>query len=255
LQLALGRLGIPLVGALARGWRLLHFSAIALATALSPSVYDRAQLQRTARRIWLTSWQVLPWFSGLSALISLVLSRVVVVTAASYGLSKYALEMLVRVLVIELIPLAAALFVALRSAADDRRAIPAPPAEDTLESWSRSAVEAVPHVTATAFAVWLLAAVSSFIALLLAYIVVYGFSPWGVGIYTRTVGQVFEPAVSYILVLKTVLFSWAVAVIPAAADRLSSPRRRARPGAPAGMVQLFVVLILIEAASLSLKYL
>ena len=38
-----------------------------------------------------------------------------VVTALSYGLSRYALEMVVRVLVLELIPLSAALFAALRS--------------------------------------------------------------------------------------------------------------------------------------------
>ena len=50
----------------------------------------------------------------LSTLISLVVIRIVLVTALSYGLSQYALEMVVRVLVLELIPLAAALFAALR---------------------------------------------------------------------------------------------------------------------------------------------
>ena len=55
------------------------------------------------------------WFCVLSALISLVIIRIVVVTALSYGLSGYALEMVVRVLVLELIPLTASLFVALRS--------------------------------------------------------------------------------------------------------------------------------------------
>jgi len=38
----------------------------------------------------------------------------VVVTALSYGLTAYALEMVIRVLVLELIPLTAALFVAMR---------------------------------------------------------------------------------------------------------------------------------------------
>ena len=37
-----------------------------------------------------------------------------IVTALSYGLTQYALEMVVRVLVLELIPLTAALFAALR---------------------------------------------------------------------------------------------------------------------------------------------
>lgn len=51
----------------------------------------------------------------MSTLLSLVLIRVVVVTALSYGLSQYALQMVVRVLVLELIPLSAAMFVALRA--------------------------------------------------------------------------------------------------------------------------------------------
>jgi phospholipid/cholesterol/gamma-HCH transport system permease protein len=55
-------------------------------------------------------------FLVLSALVSLVLIRIVVATAMSYGLSQYALEVLVRTLVLELIPLYAAMFVALRYA-------------------------------------------------------------------------------------------------------------------------------------------
>ena len=70
---------------------------------------------RTAQHIYTSTWQVMPWFTALSALLSLVLIRIVVVTALSYGLSQYALQMVVRVLVLELIPLSAALFVALRA--------------------------------------------------------------------------------------------------------------------------------------------
>jgi phospholipid/cholesterol/gamma-HCH transport system permease protein len=67
-----------------------------------------------ARHVYLGTAPLLPWFTVLCALVSLVVIRIVVVTAASYGLSQYALEMVVRVLVLELIPLTAALFVALR---------------------------------------------------------------------------------------------------------------------------------------------
>ena len=59
---------------------------------------------------------MLLWFIVLSSLISLVIIRIVVVTAVSYGLSQYALEMVVRVLVLELIPLTAVVFAALRCA-------------------------------------------------------------------------------------------------------------------------------------------
>ncbi|HBZ05508.1 MAG TPA: ABC transporter permease, partial [Massilia sp.] len=96
-------------------WYMFHLGAIALVTALSPSTYSRATRHATARYIHAGTWQVLPWFTLLSALISLVIIRIVLVTALSYGLSRYALEMVVRVLVLELIPLSAALFAALRA--------------------------------------------------------------------------------------------------------------------------------------------
>jgi hypothetical protein len=66
------------------------------------------------RQIYLATAPLLTWFVMLSALVSLVLIRIVVATSVSYGLSQYALEVLVRTLVLELIPLYAALFVAVR---------------------------------------------------------------------------------------------------------------------------------------------
>lgn len=239
-------------------WFMLHFGAVVLVMALSPSTYSKAHRANTAQTIYTSTWQVLPWFTAMAALLSLVLIRVVVVTALSYGLSQYALQMVVRVLVLELIPLSAAMFVALRAglafnagATDLKRqeGTALPPL-----SLQRLRIELVPRVLATAFAVLALAMVSSMIALVLAYLTVYGLSPWGLPGYTRTVGQVFDLAVTLGFILKTVFFSLAVAIVPMAAS-LEAPRQPAnldtvQPGA----VRLFLVLLLIEAASLAVKY-
>src|SRR5574339_1072320 len=95
-------------------WRITRFGAVIGVMALSPLSYSRAQRRTIARHIVLDTAPVLLWFTLLSSLICLVIARIVVVTALSYGLTQYAHEMLVRVLVIELIPLTAALFVAVR---------------------------------------------------------------------------------------------------------------------------------------------
>ncbi|MBP6720620.1 MAG: ABC transporter permease, partial [Rhodoferax sp.] len=84
---------------------MIHFGAAVLVMALSPSTYNRRHRAVTSRYIYRNTWEVLPWFTVMSTLLSLVLIRVVVVTALSYGLSQYALQMVVRVLVLELIPL------------------------------------------------------------------------------------------------------------------------------------------------------
>ena len=95
-------------------WQIVYFGAVIGVMALSPASYSAAQRRRIARHIVLDTAPVLVWFTLLSSLLCMVIARIVVATALSYGLTQYAHEMLVRVLVIELIPLTAALFVAVR---------------------------------------------------------------------------------------------------------------------------------------------
>ena len=230
--------------------------AVALVLACSPSTYTPAHRHATARQIYLGAWQVLPWFTALATLLSLAIIRIVLVTASSYGLSKFALEMVVRVLVLELIPLAAALFVALRAGMRFSVSSLDLLAADRSETarW-RLRRELVAEVSGNAVAVLTLAMASSIIVLVLAYLNVYGLSPWGLGDYTRTVGRVFEPDVTIGFALKTVLFGFAVAVIPAAAlVEIQRFGRRNLSTMQPGAVRLLFVLFVIEAASLAVKY-
>jgi phospholipid/cholesterol/gamma-HCH transport system permease protein len=251
--------GRALLRGLRSWWHMLHFGAMALVLALTPSSHGRAQRLATAQHMVASTWQVLPWFSTLTALLSLVLIRIVVVSAQSYGLSQFALEMVVRVLVLELIPLSAALFVALRAglafnagAAEHQRWYQA---DSSLGiSLERLRNELVPHVLADAFAVLALAMISCALALVLAYLMVYGISPWGLAAYTRTVGRVFDLAVTLGFVLKLMFFSLAVAVVTMAASVEAARAPVSGSTVQPGAVRLFLVLLLIEAASLVVKY-
>ena len=103
----------------ARRWalawgRIVYLGAVILVLVLSPSSYTRSARHTLARQIYLDTAPILMGFTVLAALLALVITRIVVVTALSYGLSRYALEMVIRVLVLELIPLTATLFVAMR---------------------------------------------------------------------------------------------------------------------------------------------
>ena len=61
--------------------------------------------------------KVLGSFTLACALLSYVLVRITIRAAADYGVAEYAQQLVMSVLVLELVPLAAALFVALRSGA------------------------------------------------------------------------------------------------------------------------------------------
>ncbi|MET0267354.1 MAG: ABC transporter permease [Duganella sp.] len=236
-------------------WRLLNFSILMLTVAVMPATYRRANRRILAHHLVRDTVPNLVWFGVLSALVSLVLIRIVVVTSQSYGLTRYALDLVVRVLTLELIPLTAAAFVALRTTlpaglefAQRRKA----GAASTLEELRG---EFFPRVAAGIFSVWMLAAVCCLLTLVLAYLSLYGFTPWALSGYTRVVGQVFNPAVALILVMKIVFFSFAVGLIPMASSFYAGGSYRVKvTHGLSDMVRLFAVILLIEIASLMGNY-
>ncbi|SFU85807.1 MlaE family ABC transporter permease [Pseudoduganella namucuonensis] len=239
-------------------WQLVHFAVLVASLALMPSSYRAAQRTALARHLVLGSAPHLLWFSLLATLISLVIIRVVVVTSASYGLSRYALEMVVRVLVLELIPLIAALFVALRSTlpagVEFARLSAAGERDARYHGVTGLRREFFPRAVSGIFAVWLLGAISCVLTLVLAYLSIYGINPYALQGYTRVVGQIFNPAVTLILVLKIVFFSFAVGLIPLASAYHGSSERLRHVYGLSDMVRMFSVLLLIEAASLMGNY-
>ena len=242
-------------------WRLVHLGAMILVLAVSPSSYNPASRLVLMRQIYLNTAPLLTGFSLLCALVTVVITRIVLVTALSYGLSQYALQVVIRVLVLELIPLTAALFVALRCTIPDGAELTAMQASGHLEQLRARGIEPVrrevlPRVVAGLVAGITLAALSCVVALVVAYMAVYGFNVSGLAIYTRLFGQVFSPAVTLIFVLKTFAYCLAVSLIPMASAlyglgdgggvRTSAEMR--------GLVRMFAVLLVIEVVSLVGNY-
>ncbi len=241
-------------------WQIIHFGALILVLALSPSSYAGANRSALARHVYLGTAPILLWFIVLSSLVSLVIIRIVVVTSVSYGLSQYALEMVVRVLVLELIPLTAAVFVALGCALPNAEDIATMRARGEFDALAQQGVdplrrEVLPRVAAAMFSVLMLVAVSCFVTAMLAYVSIYGFTLGAFAGYTRTFGQVFNPAVSMIFVLKSFFFGVAVALIPVASVFYERSRGRMRMSMELqSLIRLFLVILLVEVASLVGNY-
>jgi phospholipid/cholesterol/gamma-HCH transport system permease protein len=263
----LRRLQLGAIAWLSSWWRLLHFAVLMLSLALYPSSYGRRHRKALACQIVSATAPNLAWYGVLCALVSLVLIRIVVVTSQSYGLSRFALEMVVRVLVLELIPLTAAAFVALRTTLpgalefSQRRPLAAMPAESAnpptviVATGTELRRDFFPRVAAGVFSVWMLAAVNCVLTLVITYWALYGFTPWALGGYTRVVGQVFSPAVALILVLKIGFFSLAVGLIPMASSFYFGASYFGKvTNGLRDMVRLFAVMLLIEVASLMGNY-
>lgn len=241
-------------------WHAVQLGAQILVLVLSPSSYRHGRSRAVLLHLVHAVLPLLPWFLVLSALISLVLIRIVTATASSYGLSQYALEVLVRTLVLELIPLTAALFVALRHALPGAEQLRAQlrtrqRAGQPIPGIEGLAALLLPRALAGLHSVVLLASLSGVVALLLSYLMVYGASPWGFAAYTRDVGAVFTPVVSLIFAFKTFFFSLAVAVVPlAGAAEPDTEGRFTRRSDMSEFARLFSVLLLVEIASLAGNY-
>lgn len=241
---------------LAGWWRVLYLGAQIMVLAVSPSSYGLANRVLLARHVVLATAPILLWFTLLCALATLVITRIVVVTALSYGLSQYALQLIIRVLVLELIPLGAALFVALRSTIASSAELAEMRLRGELVALADPLrQEAMPRVVAGMFASITLAALSCVVALVLAYLAVYGFTLSALPAYTRLFGQVFNPAVTLIFVLKTLFFSLAVALMPIASALYDEAPAGMRHGAELrALARMFVVILLIEMVSLVGNY-
>ncbi len=183
----------PPLTVLSRTTRPFVEAASRLLAAFTPATWTLAVRREAAQRLWTDAAQILPRFVLLSGLLSLAIVHIVVVTTQSYGLSQFALSTVMRLLVVELLPLLAAINVAL---------MPTPQGEVNS-----------PHVISRSMLVIALATVSSSLALGIAYLGVYGLTPWGLATFTHTVGQVFDPIVLLALALKTLLFAVSVATL------------------------------------------
>jgi len=245
-----------------RSWRrLARFAGFATVAALSPAAYTRAAREIAVRHIYVTAWKVVPGYLAFSALLSLVLIEVVNNAARSYGLTAYALELVLRVLVLELIPFITAVFVALRSGSADGAEIALMRVSGALDDREEAGAsplhhELAPRIVGSALSVFTLTTLASALAMYIAYASFFGTSVSGFHVFTRVVGHIFDLPILIGLLLKCLVFGLAVALIPLATGL------EAEPGEPrsvpltvvAGLVKLFFVIGLIEILSLVVKY-
>ena len=245
----------------AAAWaRITFFGAVMVVRALSPRSYGPETRYNLARHVYVDTAPILGWFTVLISLFTLIITRIVIVTSESYGLSQYALEMVVRVLLVELIPLTAALFVALRCTIPSGAALVEMRRIGHFRTLRRRrldpiAVEVLPRLLAGIFACITLAALSCVVAGVLAYLAVWGTTTAGLQSYMHTTGRVFNPMFTFIFILKTLFFAIAVSIIPMASGLNNIEDDGSRESAALqGLVRMFGVLLVLEALSLVGNY-
>lgn len=242
--------------------RVFRFATTAIVGVLSPSTYNRATRLIVQKQIYFTAWQILPGFAVFAALFSILIIEIVGTTARKYGLYEYALELIVRILVLEILPLMTALFIALRTGAAINTEVALMKIQNELDALQRIGIdpmrlELLPRVVGGTISVLALTAVNVVVALWLTHLLIIDFHPWTLttGDFTRMIGKVLDMPALLLLWAKTLAFGFAVTVIPIS-EGLSTPQKLfyAPIAVLRGMVRLFFALMLIEAAALAIVY-
>src|SRR6185436_14850700 len=195
-----------------KAWgRAALFASAAAAAALSLSAYTARTRALAMREIYFNAWHVLPGFTLFMALLSAVVIRVTVGLARDYGLAQFALELVLRAVVLELIPLLTAFYVALRSGAAIVTEVAMMRVSGELDELFAAHLdpyerEFVPRIAAAAVSVFALTIVSCTVVMFIAYLVTYGANPSGFAEYSRTVARVFGPGALAGLVIKCLAF-------------------------------------------------
>jgi phospholipid/cholesterol/gamma-HCH transport system permease protein len=243
-----------------RTWRVAHFGALTALLAFTPSTYRGAHRRQLAAQLVDDTVPCLLRFPLMGAVVTALITQIVLAITGDYGLSRYALEMVIRVLVLELIPITSALYVALRCSVPNAAEVSRMRRKGVFSSMAAQGLDPMrlailPRVMSAAFASITLAALAGVLASVVSYVWVHGFSFAGWESFAGTFGQVFTPVVTWLFVIKTLLSSWAVATIPMAYALYELPGAGSRTRAELGaVVRLFAVLVVIEVATLVGNY-
>ena len=253
-------LGAKLAGWFTVGYGIFAFLAQAVLSLLDRATWNRATFDVVIKQVYFTAVQILHVFLGYALVISWLIITIILSTARDFGLTDFASEMTIRVLVLELLPFLTALFIALRSGSAINTEVALMQVNNELDALAHCKVppmqfEFMPRLVGGVVSVITLAGLAGLLALLLAYLSMYGLGMAGVEPFTRTIAKVFDFRIVAGLLAKCALFGLAVTLIPVTAG-LETPKKlfMVPVSVLRGMMRVFFAIVAIEVVSLALKY-
>ncbi len=253
-------LGAKVTGWFTVGYDIFAFLAKSLLLLLDRSTWNRATFDVVVKQVYFTAVQILPVFLGYALVISWLIITIILTTARDFGLTGFATEMTIRVLVLELLPFLTALFIALRSGSAINTEVALMRVNNELDALEHCKVppmqfEFLPRLIGGVVSVITLAGLAGLLALLLSYLSIYGLSMAGFEAFTQIIAKIFNLNILFGLIAKCALFGLAVTLIPITAG-LETPKKlfMVPVSVLRGMMRVFFAIVAIEVVSLALKY-
>ena len=253
-------LGTKVTGWFVVGYDIFAFLVQALISLMDRNTWNRATFDVVIKQVYFTAVQILPVFLGYTLVISWLIITIILTTARDFGLTAFASEMTIRVLVLELLPFLTALFIALRSGSAINTEVALMRVNNELDALAHCKVppmqfEFLPRLIGGVISVVSLAGLAGLLALLLSYLSIYGLSMAGFAAFTQIIAKIFSLKILAGLIIKCALFGLAVTLIPVTAG-LETPKKlfMVPVSVLRGMMRVFFAIVAIEVVSLALKY-
>lgn len=252
--------GAKVAGWFTVGYGIFAFLVQAVLLLLDRATWNRATFDVVIKQVYFTAVQILYVFLGYALVISWLIITIILSTARDFGLTGFASEMTIRVLVLELLPFLTALFIALRSGSAINTEVALIQVNNELDALAHCKVppmqfEFLPRLIGGVISVTTLAGLAGLLALLLAFLSIYGTTMAGFEPFTQTIAKVFNFRIVVGLIVKCGLFGLAVTLIPVTAG-LETPKKlfMVPVSVLRGMMRVFFAIVAIEVVSLALKY-
>lgn len=228
---------------------------------LMPGTYNPAVRRVVTRQIYFTAVQVLPLFLSVALAFGTGVVGSAVAGLLHLNLADQAGRLVVDLLILEFAPLMTALFVGLRSGAaiNAEMATMVQTGElRTLELFGieRATYLLLPRLIATVVAVTLLTGIFALVVITSAYLALFLFVQTGITAYMAAVIDALTAQVAILLLAKSLILGFLVALIPFYSGLYAPPAMTGIPVAVLhGMVRLFLALFLVELLTLGMLWL
>jgi len=234
----------------------LFFDVTLLTRMFNPKSYNDATVTILIKQIYFTSVPLLPFYVVLSVVLGSAIVGIMVSTAISFNLTSNIGYFIVQLILGEMAPFITVLLLALRSGAaiNTEMAVMKVSGESkTLEYFNIDPFTYLylPRVLNGMISMVMLSGLFTFVALTSGYIVLVLFLKMGMTSYIMTITEAITLVDIFALVIKSIMFGYALTSIPIYRGNKTMMTYNAIPIAVLqGMVKLFTAIIMIEVISL-----
>lgn len=240
-------------------WNNLYLGSAALVLLCYPSSHHARMWLLVCRQVYARlRWSLLVYVL-IAAAVGVVGTQIVRNALFGFGLASLTPTLLLRVLLVELVPLSAALVAAIKLTIPLGVELAGLRRRRHLQRLDEAGVdvmraEFLPRLLMGIYAAVMLAAFGSAVALLTIYLGYYGYTGAGIGDFTHFFGRTMTPMFTAIFAAKVLAFGYIAALVPMTVAFVD-PRYGLRRDSELGtLARVLALLMLVEVLSLIANY-